>query len=318
MLRFVLAAGLVVLALGSHELARAEGRDPTTADVLFEEGRRAAEAGDWNVACAKFEASLRLDPAPGSLLNLGDCEEHRKNFARAWQNYRKLADTVPPTDERKALAERLAAAALARAPRLRVVAPVAPATITVDGTILGQGSTLPLEPGSHTVVVRAPRHKPRSYDVVVREGELRELTLALGEDEAPPVSDPPPTSAPAPVAAPPPLVPGVHHGPTVPTVVGWSLVGAGAASLLFATVFGGLALAQESKSAAACVGSVCESRAAVDAHERARTFALVTDVTLGLGVTLAATGVALVIVGKRGAAVQVGAAPMGLWVRGTF
>ncbi|NOU28880.1 MAG: hypothetical protein HOO96_13330, partial [Polyangiaceae bacterium] len=45
------------------------------AETLFREGRKALEAGDYAVACAKFAESQRIEPAPGTLLNLAGCEE---------------------------------------------------------------------------------------------------------------------------------------------------------------------------------------------------------------------------------------------------
>ncbi|MFO0567610.1 MAG: hypothetical protein U0263_18270 [Polyangiaceae bacterium] len=54
----------------------AQGRDATAAEALFNAGRDAVKAGDYPTACAKFRESNRLDPAPGTVLNLADCEEH--------------------------------------------------------------------------------------------------------------------------------------------------------------------------------------------------------------------------------------------------
>jgi len=59
-LAFVLVAGT----------ARAGGADPMTAESLFREGRRAADEGNYALACTRFEESNRLDPAAGAVLNL--------------------------------------------------------------------------------------------------------------------------------------------------------------------------------------------------------------------------------------------------------
>ena len=64
--------------------AMADTRDPAAAEALFEAGRQAATRGDWTTACPKFAESQRLDPAPGTLLNLADCEEHLGHLASAW------------------------------------------------------------------------------------------------------------------------------------------------------------------------------------------------------------------------------------------
>ena len=74
------------------------------AETLFREGRVAAEAGNYTVACPKFEESYKLDPAPGTLLNLADCEENRGQLVKAWQHFRLLHDRLPASDDRKVVA----------------------------------------------------------------------------------------------------------------------------------------------------------------------------------------------------------------------
>src|SRR5450631_560862 len=97
-------------------MARADGADPAAADVLFREGRRDADAGNYALACPKFEESFRLDPAPGTLLNLADCEENRGQLTRAWQHFQQLTDELPATDERRPIAIARARALETRAP----------------------------------------------------------------------------------------------------------------------------------------------------------------------------------------------------------
>jgi hypothetical protein len=69
-------------------LARVATAQPDPADhaaKLFEEGRDLAQAGKYDEACARFQASLELVPAVGTQLNLADCLEHRGQLASAWQ-----------------------------------------------------------------------------------------------------------------------------------------------------------------------------------------------------------------------------------------
>ena len=63
---------------------------PSPAMVAFEEGRALLEAGKYEEACAKFTASITDDPdAPGTLLNLGLCNEKLGRTATALAWYRK-------------------------------------------------------------------------------------------------------------------------------------------------------------------------------------------------------------------------------------
>src|SRR5262245_33924838 len=80
--------------------ATAQTRGPAAAEALFKEGRAASERRDYDVACAKFRESERMDPAPGTLLNLAECEENRNNLATAWALFEELAQRLPPHHER--------------------------------------------------------------------------------------------------------------------------------------------------------------------------------------------------------------------------
>src|SRR5512143_2077883 len=56
----------------------------------FEDGRTLLDAGKPGEACAKFEESIKLDPdAPGTMLNLGLCNELLGRTATALRWFRK-------------------------------------------------------------------------------------------------------------------------------------------------------------------------------------------------------------------------------------
>src|SRR5438132_715593 len=85
----VLAA---VLALAPR--ARAEtASNQAAAEALFNDGRRLVGEGKFAEACPKFAESQRLDPAPGTLLNLGGCYEKNGQTASAWATF-KLAASI--------------------------------------------------------------------------------------------------------------------------------------------------------------------------------------------------------------------------------
>src|SRR5580692_11189003 len=94
------AIALAVAGAVSGSEARAESIDPAVADALFRKGREAAEKGDWATACPKFAESQRLDPAPGTLLNLADCEEHLGQLASAYEHFKTAVETMAPSDDR--------------------------------------------------------------------------------------------------------------------------------------------------------------------------------------------------------------------------
>jgi outer membrane protein assembly factor BamD (BamD/ComL family) len=61
-------------------LLSAPARADESAESLYQQGRDAAQAQNWELACKKFKESHDREPAPGTLLNLGDCEEHQSKL----------------------------------------------------------------------------------------------------------------------------------------------------------------------------------------------------------------------------------------------
>src|SRR5690606_2054720 len=122
----VMAAGAALaVALLARPAAARPADSVAAAEQLFAEGRALLARGQLEAACARFEASLALDPAVGTLLNLALCFEERGMLASAWARYREAADRA--ARERMKQHERVAvqrAAALApRLPRLLIRAP---------------------------------------------------------------------------------------------------------------------------------------------------------------------------------------------------
>src|SRR3954463_15096752 len=98
-----IAVGVLVTTSGAY------ARDPAAAEVLYRSAREAAKKGDFATACAQFAESQRLDPAPGTLLNLADCEEHRGLIAAAWIHFVEAEPQFKSGDARAALARDRAA-----------------------------------------------------------------------------------------------------------------------------------------------------------------------------------------------------------------
>jgi hypothetical protein len=286
---FWLAAALSVLKPGA---ALAQAKDPAAAEALFREGRALSDAGDIAGACAKFRESDRLDPAVGTTFNIADCEEQLGHLARAWTLFDEVAQRLPTTDKRRAVAQKRAAALEPRLPKLSVRLPAdAPAGTRVerDGVELGsasQGTPLPIDPGEHVVVVSAPGRITRSFKVIVSEREIRALDVAPGV----PVASTPAEPAAVPTSREAPLV-SERKSP----VLGYVLGGIGAAGLLTGAVAGALVLHEKG-----VVDDHCDADQRCDdeglaATKSGKTWGVVTTVGLVTGVVGVGAGTYLIV-----------------------
>ncbi len=160
------------------------------AEALFRAGRDALRAGDYSRACEQFRESDRLDPQPGTKLNLGACEEKRGRLATALDLFRVVQRELPETDERAVIAKERVTALDKRIPRITFQrAPGAP-----SGTVVRLGSVeladatlgveMPLDPGEHDVVVSAPGFAQKRITLDLAEGERRTVEVAPGPKEA--------------------------------------------------------------------------------------------------------------------------------------
>jgi hypothetical protein len=184
----VRCAAAIVLACAagaaSPRVALAEDSAITQADKLFQQGRKAAERGDYVEACLRFEDSFRLDPGVGTLVNLGDCEEHKGDLERSLGYYHTALSRMAPGDDRIPHVRERIAGIEQRAARLTLhLAADAPAgtVVTVDGALVRPRSEpMLLAKGVHPVLVTAVGYRGARYSVDVAEGESRELGVSPG------------------------------------------------------------------------------------------------------------------------------------------
>lgn len=307
--RSIAAALLAALALAASP-ARA---DDATAETLYRDGKRAAAAKDWDLACQKFKESQDREPAPGTLMNLADCEENRGHLVAAIERYQAAAPWFKAGDERAAFSRQRSALLEKRVVRLVVrLAPDTPAGATVerDGAPLeaaSLGVATRVDPGEHTFVVRAPGRPDVRAPMRFADGESREVLLFAGTPVLPrAVTPPPPVPGPSPWHPPPP--------DRTPAFVAFGVGGAG---LVTGTVAGILALGAAGTAHDGCPNQVCTSQESVDAASRAKALGLVSTIGFGVGVLGVAAGTFLWV--KASPTVMVGPAvgrEPGLVVRG--
>jgi hypothetical protein len=179
-----LARELFVLCALTTSVARADDNAVSRADKLFKDGRRAAEHNDFGQACTLFEESFRLDPAIGTLVNLGDCAEHLGDLDRAYGYYHTASARMSEGDDRLArVLERLESIDRRSAKVALQLGEDAPegTVITLDGnTIDAHKMPLHLLKGAHVALVTAVGYRGARYNLDVAEGEIRALRVSPG------------------------------------------------------------------------------------------------------------------------------------------
>ena len=142
------------------------------ASTLKQQGLKAAKDKNWKVARERFEQSYALDPRPLTLFNLAVAQEHTDQLIAARASYATFLDQ-PATHESEPF-RKLAKDAISTLDKaiptlsVRVTGLLPSDAIELDGRALAAAEPTPLDPGTHTIVVR------RGRDSIVQ----RTVTLA--------------------------------------------------------------------------------------------------------------------------------------------
>ncbi len=176
MLAAVRALVVVLLLTTTHAHAqRAEAQD------AFERGRKLMKDGDLPAACAAFETSFKLEPATGTLYNLGLCHEKQGRIASAWAELKQVSET----DTNKGRAADAAKRVTELEPRLTrmkltVSDPVPGLAIERDGidVTVFIDQPVPVDPRTYSFKVTAPAQQPLLFERALdKEGATVEVVI---------------------------------------------------------------------------------------------------------------------------------------------
>jgi len=183
--------GVLVLALmvrTSSALA-----EVGAAAALFSSGREAFRHGDFVTAREKFRESERIEPAVGTELNLGLCEEQLGHLTAAWHLLQLVVDRLPPGDERIAITHDHVERVGRRLARFTPLAgddwPTG-AILKVGSTRLtrwGLGTAIPTDPGDTELIVMAPGRVDKRYQLHLDEGDAQVIVVQAGALAASPM-----------------------------------------------------------------------------------------------------------------------------------
>ncbi|WP_437624502.1 hypothetical protein [Sorangium sp. So ce1151] len=204
---FLLAAVPLFLVPAVVE-AQTSDAQTAVATALFEQAVAEMDQKDYASACRKLEEAMRLAPqALGAQLKLAQCYEADGKLASAWMRYTVVRDVAERSGQAER-AEKAAAGAAALKDKLaRMILEVPDAVraipglaITRDGVLVGEGqwgAAVPVDRGTHAIVVTAPGREPWKRDVPIEADGARISVLV----EAPVAAPETPPATPAAVVA---------------------------------------------------------------------------------------------------------------------
>ncbi|XYH94576.1 tetratricopeptide repeat protein [Sorangium sp. So ce1128] len=295
-------SGLLSIALAAP--ANAQPDAVAAAESLFNRGLADMLAGRYPTGCPALTESHRLDPRPGRLFTLAECEAQWGRTATAVARYNDFLAMYSRMSQAKkfqqreryrvALEQRDALAPLV--PQLTLSLPSdAPAGTVVqcDGITLERpslGIALPVNPGQHVVTTRAPGGPVHEVRFTIDKSESKTIELEVKL----PAEDPPPGHAKRvddPLSAPP------ASGPSSRRVVTYVAGGLAASGLIFGSVTGWMALSESSFAAERCTDAgsgVAEcDHAGKAAGDRAKRLGLMSTIGFSAGAALAGAAVLL-------------------------
>lgn len=263
------------------------------AGALFRQARDDAARGNYDQACPRFAESLRLVPTIGTMLNLGDCQEHRGRLADALEQFRRALEAMSRSDDRIGYTRDRVAKLTARVPHIRLRGSAEETlhlSVELDGVELSDaaiGVPIPVNPGRRTIVVRATGRQDRPYAVQLAEGASVDLEIAPG----PPAPSTPllaggagSTTATGSGATPPGAERTTPHRSQPWRTIEWPALIVGSAGIVVGATTGVLALSAASRAKDHCPNHVCSNASDVDDAKTGHTYSTISTVSLAVGV----------------------------------
>jgi serine/threonine-protein kinase len=291
----------VALFCSADAFAQGDARK-ASADMLFDEAKRLMNEGKHAEACPKLVASHKLDPALGTLLNLGNCYEKAGKTASAWATFREAVDAASKAGDSRRQQEAGKRAAALR-PRLSMVTIAVETGGMVEGLQISTdevemdmgalGTPVPLDPGAHTVQARAPGKIAWTGKIQLADGGTLTIKIPRLQDELS-LDGPAPVTTAAPVStAPAPAAPAPERRGSGQRVAGMALTGVGAVAMVTGGILVVTAKSSWDDARSRCPDNRCESQADVDQSADARSRANVAGIVMGAGAACAVGGVVL-------------------------
>jgi hypothetical protein len=286
-------------------------QDGSAAEALFDRGLAHMEAGRYSAGCRAIAESQRLDPRPGTLFTLSQCEVRSGRLATAAKHldeYLDLYERMTPEQkvrqsERLKVAKEQRDSLISDVPELTLcLPPGAPAGTVVkrDGVVLAHDALvikLTVDPGEHVVSTQAPGGPLWEFGFTIAKGE--KIPLLLEVEAAPSVK----TQSGVVMAHEPveeaDLPPATKQGTSGRRIAAYASGGVGVAAVVLGGVMAGLKRGKNATIKTHCGSAIGASReddcdlTGVDAKNSVNTLGLAS--TIGIAAGLAGMGTAAVL-----------------------
>lgn len=277
------------------------------ASTLFQQAVTKMETEQFSEACPLLEQSYKLDAKLGTLFTLANCRDREGKIASAsarYGEYLRAFNNMTPTDQQKHATR--AGVAEGRVRELETQLPTlkliwlgelpSGTNISIDDVVwTGRAPALPLplDPGSHELVVRQAGTEDTVRTITLEIGQSTTYDLDVEVSLIKPVEPPVKVENAQPQNAPVPLPPRTNSRRSA----GFITIGIGAAGFAFGGIAGALAVSKKQDAAADCGGAAgydCNAQG-FSAVQSMRSYANASTVGFVMGGILTAGGVALVL-----------------------
>lgn len=186
-------SGAVLAYLLCSRLAGAQ--DVAAAQVLFDKGLAAMKAAEYDVACPALRESQRIDPRPGTLFTVAECEAEAGLYASAVAHYEDYLQVFGRLDKQgQEKQERLGRTkiSIAQKEKLGPLVPFLTVVLSRDmpkGTRVTRddleltsalfGLALPVDRGTHVITVTPPGQTSFEIKVTLKESEKKTVLVEM-------------------------------------------------------------------------------------------------------------------------------------------
>jgi len=289
MARFVTSCLIVVAILLAADVRAEDSSDTALAEALFRDARELMDQKKYAEACPKLEESYRLVEKLGTLLNLATCHERQGRTGSAWGEYTKAVTAAKQAgeEERVEYARTRLAELEGKLTNLvvEVPEPVPGIQVLIDDKPIGKAAwrtPIPLDPGEHELIARAPGHALWS----------KQLTLPRGPST---VSEKVPALKVVDASA----VETAEEPSNAQWIAGWVVGAVGVVALGVGAYFGIDTILKQNESEDHCVDTLCDAEG-VALREDGEVSANVANVTIAIGAAAVVTGIVLLVTADRG------------------